>query len=43
LRASLLQPLNNKKKIEERYEAVEELLNKPELIIDFKKGNKINK
>jgi len=38
LRASLLQPLNNKKKIEERYEAVEELLSKRETINDFKKG-----
>lgn len=41
LRANLLQPLNSKTKIEERFDAAEELLQKPEITSDLRKSNYI--
>jgi len=38
LRAAILQPLNNKAKIEARYDAVYEIIENQELIVDLRKG-----
>jgi len=38
LRAAILQPLNNKAKIEARFDAVDEIIGNQELIVDLRKG-----
>ncbi len=43
MRAAILQPLNNKAKIEGRYDAVDEIIKNQELIVDLRKGKIFNK